>query len=159
MGKGMKHPQIFRILLRHSALGLSNYFYQGGVTKKDAEYLGVFHPYKGLYVYACEPQGLKNASEHAYERLAVIFGDLCREEKMTRHADGLHVLGDTVQELYDNLSLVLERCWLAGYRLKPSKIIVAPKRSVLFGWRLEGVRWLPTEHTISALAGCEKPTN
>ena len=139
-------------------LDLSNYFYQGGISKHDAQYLGVVHPYQGLFVYTCEGQGLKNASEHAYERLAVIFGDLVRQEKMTRHADGLHVLGDTVQELYDNLALVLERCKLAGLTLKPSKVIIAPVNSVLFGWRLEGHRWLPTEHTISALSQCDKPS-
>ena len=139
-------------------LDLSNYFYQGGVSKKDAQYLGVVHPYQGLFIYVCEPQGLKNCSEHAYERLAVIFGDLVRQERMTRHADGLHVLGDTVEELYENLALVLERCRLAGLTLKPSKVIIAPLNSVLFGWRLEGNRWLPTEHTTSALATCEKPS-
>ena len=138
-------------------LDLSNYFYQGGMRREDAQYLGVVHPYQGLFVYVCEPQGLKNASEHAYERLAVIFGDLCRQEKMTRHADGLHVLGDTVEELYANLELVLERCKLAGLTLKPSKVIIAPKNSILFGWKLEGSRWLPTEHTLSALATCEAP--
>ena len=139
-------------------LDLSNYFYQGRISKHDAQYLGVVHPYQGLFVYTCEGQGLKNVSEHAYERLAVIFGDLVRQEKMTRHADGLHVLGDTVQELYDNLALVLERCKLAGLTLKPSKVIIAPVNSVLFGWRLEGHRWLPTEHTISALSQCDKPS-
>ena len=139
-------------------LDLSNYFYQGGMTREDAQYLGVVHPYQGLFVYVCEPQGLKNASEHAYERLARIFGDLCRQEKMTRHADGLHVLGDTMEELYDNLAVVLERCKLSGLTLKPSKVIIAPRNSVLFGWKLEGCKWLPTEHTLSALASCEKPT-
>ena len=138
-------------------LDLSNYFYQGGMTREDAQYLGVVHPYQGLFVYVCEPQGLKNASEHAYERLARIFGDLCRQEKMTRHADGLHVLGDTMEELYENLAIVLERCKLSGLTLKPSKVIIAPKNSVLFGWKLEGCKWLPTEHTLSALASCEKP--
>ena len=138
-------------------LDLSNYFYQGGMRKEDAQYLGVVHPFQGLFVYVCEPQGLKNASEHAYERLAVIFGDLCRQERMTRHADGLHVLGDTVEELHDNLALVLERCKLSGLTLKPSKVIIAPKNSVLFGWKLDGCKWLPTEHTLSALASCEKP--
>ena len=139
-------------------LDLSNYFYQGGVLKEDAQYLGVVHPYQGLFVYSVSPQGLKNSSEQSYERLAVIFGDLVRQDRMTRHADGLHVLGDTVEELYENLGLVLERCKLANLTLKPSKVIVAPVNSVLFGWKLMGHRWFPTEHTISALAGCEKPS-
>ena len=139
-------------------LDLSNYFYQGGMRRQDAQFLGVIHPFNGLYVYVCEPQGLRNASEHAYERLGRIFGDMVREDRMTRHADGLHVLGDTEEELYINLREVLSRIQQCGLTLKPSKVEVGPINSVLFGWRLEGSRWVPTEHTTSALASCEKPT-
>ena len=139
-------------------LDLSNYFYQGGMRRCDAQFLGVVHPFNGLYVYVCEPQGLRNASEHAYDRLGMIFGDMVREDRMTRHADGLHVLGDTLVELYNNLEEVLFRIRKSGMTLKPSKLEVAPVNSVIFGWRLEGSRWLPTAHTISALATCEKPT-
>ena len=139
-------------------LDLSNYFYQGGMRRCDAQFLGVNHPFKGLYVYVCEPQGLRNASEHAYQRLAVIFGDMVRTDRMTRHADGLHVLGDTEQELYNNLSEVLFRVKESGLTLKPSKVTVAPVNSILFGWKLEDGKWFPTEHTISALAKCPKPT-
>ena len=55
---------------------LSHCFFQGGMRKEDIQYLATPHPYKGLRVYCVEPQGLRNASEHAYERLARIFGDL-----------------------------------------------------------------------------------
>ena len=139
-------------------LDLSNYFYQGGMRREDAQYLGVEHPFNGLYVYACEPQGLKNASEHAYMRLGRIFGDMVREDRLTRHADGIHVLGDDYEELYDNFAEVLKRLKNCGMTLKPSKVIISPHSSVLFGWRLEGSKWSPTAHTTSALAKCEKPT-
>ena len=79
----------------HIQMDLSNYFYQGGMKIEDCQYLATPHPFKGLRVYICEPQGLKNASEHAYERLGLIYGDLCSEERMTRMADGLFVLADT----------------------------------------------------------------
>ena len=65
----------------HIQLDLSNYFYQGGMKIEDCQYLATPHPFKGLRVYTCEPQGLKNASEHAYERLARIFSDMCGQEK------------------------------------------------------------------------------
>ena len=139
-------------------LDLSNYFYQGGMRRADAQFLGVIHPFNGLYCYVCEPQGLRNASEHAYDRLGKIFGDMVRKDELARHADGLHVLGDTFQELYRNFLEVLLRLRNCGMTLKPSKVIVAPLNSVLFGWKLEGTRWIPTEHTTSALANCEKPS-
>ena len=65
-------------------LDLSNYFWQQGMKLSDRQYLGTLHPFKGLRVYAVEPQGLRNASEHGYERLARIFGDMCGEERMAR---------------------------------------------------------------------------
>ena len=71
----------------HIQLDLSNYFYQGGMKIKDCQYLATPHPFKGLRIYTCEPQGLKNASEHAYERLGLVYGDMCGDERMTRMAD------------------------------------------------------------------------
>ena len=53
----------------HIQLDLSNYYYQGGMKIEDCQYLATPHPFKGLRVYTCEPQGLRNAGEHAYERL------------------------------------------------------------------------------------------
>ena len=66
----------------HIQLDLSNYFYQGGMKIEDCQYLATPHPFKGLRVYTCEPQGLKNASEHAYERLGLVYGDMCADERM-----------------------------------------------------------------------------
>ena len=61
----------------HVFLDLSNYYYQGGVTIQDSQYLATVHPFKGLMVYTGEPQGLLNSGEHTYERLGRIFGDMC----------------------------------------------------------------------------------
>ena len=72
----------------HVEIDLSNYFYQGSMRVADSQYLGTPHPYKGIVVYATEPQGLKNASEHSFERLARIYGDMCQEGRMTRMAPG-----------------------------------------------------------------------
>ena len=63
--------------------------------------MGVLHPYRGVMCYAVEPQGLKGASEHAYEKLSRIFGTLCQEDKAFRQADSLFALGNTVEELHE----------------------------------------------------------
>ena len=83
---------------------------------------------------------------------------MVKADRLSRHADGLHVLGDSLEELHGNLKEVLERLQKCGMTLKPSKVIVDPVNSVFFGWRLEGDRWFPTEHTISTLANCERPS-
>ena len=79
------------------------------------------------------------------------------EEKMTRMADGLYIVADTVQELFDNFKTVLSRASNAGLTFKPKKIIIAPRETVLFGWRKCDDGWRPTEHTISPLKSAEKP--
>ena len=86
-----------------ATLDLANFYYQHGMKKEDIQYLATQHPFKGLRVYTCEPQGIRGASEHSYERLSRVFGDLCQEEKMARQADGLFVGGNTIEEFYDNL--------------------------------------------------------
>ena len=44
-------------------MDLSNYFFQGGLRRRDVAFLGVQHPYDGVFVYSASPQGLKNSSE------------------------------------------------------------------------------------------------
>ena len=138
-------------------LDLSNYFWQQGMKLSDRQYLGTLHPFKGLRVYAVEPQGLRNASEHGYERLARIFGDMCGEERMARMADGLYILGDTLQELSLNLIEVLDRARNCGLTFKPKKIVIVPSTTVLFGWKRIGAGWHPCDHSISPLSTISPP--
>ena len=139
-------------------LDLSNYYYQSGMGREDIQFLGVLHPYRGVMCYAVEPQGLKGASEHAYEKLSRIFGALCQEDKAFRQADSLFALGDTMEELHSNLAEIFELIRVNGLTIKPSKIIVAPKKSVLFGWEWSDGEWSPTSHTTSALERVPIPT-
>ena len=141
----------------HVFLDLSNYYYQGGVKIEDSQYLATVHPFKGLRVYTTEPQGLLNAGEHAYERLGYIYGDMCAEEKMTRMADGLYVLGNTFAELFSNLREVFRRAQKSNLTFKPSKIIICPVDTVIFGWRKKGDAWTPTEHTTLPLISAPLP--
>jgi len=80
-------------------LDLANFFYQNGLQMEDIKYLATVHPFKGLRVYTCDPQGLKGASERSYEKLLRIYGDMIQNNKLAQMADGLHVLGDSIQEL------------------------------------------------------------
>ena len=138
-------------------MDLSNFFYQSPMEEEDMPYLGVLHPYKGTYVYGREPQGLKNASEHGYNKLAVVFGDLVAQDRMTRMADGVYPLGDTSEELLINFFEVLLRAKNCGFTFKPSKLIIAPRTSTLFGWILSDSKWTPTAHTMSALTKAPSP--
>ena len=140
-----------------ASLDLSNFYYQNGMKQEDLQFLATQHPYKGIRIYKVEPQGLRGASEHAYERLSRIFGDLCQEGKMARQADGLFVGGETLQSFYDNLREVFMKLRNANFTIKPSKIIINPQKTVLFGWMKTKEGWEPTEHTLSPLLKAEPP--
>jgi len=107
-------------------LDLANYFYQNGLQHEDIKYLGTVHPFKGLRVYTCDPQGLKGASERSYEKLLRIFGDMVQSSRLAQMADGLHVLGQSVHELACNYVEVLNRADACNLTFKPSKAIICP---------------------------------
>ena len=67
--------------------------------------------------------------------------------QLAQMADGLHVLGNTVQDLAKNYVEVLNRAELCGLTFKPSKVVVCPRNITLFGWELRGQTWFPTNHT------------
>ena len=83
-------------------MDFSNFFYQSGMRRRDIQYLGTVHPYDGVLVYTCLPQGLCGSSEWAYEKLTRIFADMHRQGKCARMADGFFVLGQTPSELLRN---------------------------------------------------------
>ena len=125
-------------------LDFSNFFFQNGMQRQDICYLGTVHPYKGLRVYTCDPQGLKGASERSYEKLLRIFGDMIQNKRLAQMADGIHVLGNTVEELVKNYKEVLKRADACNFTFKPSKVIICPRNITLFGWNLRGNTWYAT---------------
>ena len=139
-------------------LDFANYFYQNGLQKSDVRYLGTVHPFKGLRIYTCDPQGLKEASERCYEKLVRIFGDMVQSGQLAQMADGIHVLGQSVDQLASNYIEVLNRAEWCNFTFKPSKVIVCPRNVTLFGWNLRDNMWYPTAHTISALVNAPKPS-
>ena len=73
-------------------------------------------------------------------------------------ADGLFVLTDTLEDFETNFIQVLSRAELCGLTLKPSKLIVAPHKTVFFGWQKIGCGWSPTSYVVSQLIKAEPPT-
>ena len=128
-----------------------------GLQQDDIKYLGTVHPFKGLRVYTCHRQGLKGASERSYEKLLRIFGDMIQRGEMAQMADGLHVLADSIPQLVKNYTETLKRADTCNLTFKPTKVIICAKNITLFGWKLQGQKWLPTDHTTSALVNTVLP--
>ena len=138
-------------------LDLSHCFWQGPLSAQDSAYLATPHPFGGLRCYARVPQGIRNASEQNSERLSIIYGDLEQSKRMTRMADGIYVGGDTLKDLSTNLIEVFTRARNCGLTFKPSKIVVCPVSTILFGWKKTGSFWSPTNHVISPLSTSPPP--
>ena len=73
-------------------------------------------------------------------------------------ADGIYVLGNTYAELLENLREVFERAKISNLTFKPSKIVICPKDTILFGWRKKGEAWVPTSHTTTPLVNASLPS-
>ena len=79
-------------------LDLNNFYFQHGMKRGDTAYLGVQHPFDGVLCYSSSPQGLKNSAEQCYNLLARVFGTMMKEGKLTRMADSVFPLGDSLAE-------------------------------------------------------------
>ena len=76
---------------------------------------------------------------------------------MTRMADGLYVLANTYSDLFENLKEVFDRARIANLTFKPSKIVICPVDTVVFGWRMKGNAWIPTQHTTNPIINASLP--
>ena len=138
-------------------IDLSQFYFQNKTERKDSQYLGVIHPYKGTLLYGVSPMGLRNSGEINYERLTCIFGDMQKEQKVCRQADSIIVGGLTLDQLFANLTEVFHRLRTCNLTIKPSKLIIAPKKVELFGWEYSNQGWSPTVHTVNPLSVAPEP--
>ena len=138
-------------------IDLSQFYFQNRIDRESTQYLGVIHPYKGTMVYTASPMGLRNSSEIAYERLKRVFGDMQRNQKLCQQADALIVGGNTVEVLFENLTEVFKRLRACNMTIKPSKLIICPKKTILFGWEFSDQAWRPTTHKINPLVSAPEP--
>ena len=139
-------------------IDLSQFYFQNAVKKESVQYLGVIHPYKGTLMYTVRPMGLRNSSEIAYERLTRVFGDMQREKRLCRQADALIVGGRNLDTLFSNLREVFFRLRRSNLTIKPSKLVICPRSTTLFGWEYENQAWKPGKHRLNPLQEAAEPT-
>ena len=141
-----------------TCIDLSQFYFQNRMDRGSIQYLGVIHPYMGTLVYTVSPMGLRNSSEIAYERLTRIFGDMQKKKQLCRQADALIVGGESIQSLFYNLSEVFIRLQECGMTIKPNKLVICPKSTVLFGWEFCNQSWRPSAHKVNPLITAARPT-
>ena len=97
-------------------------------------------------------------SETALEEMMCrVLGDLA-EGIVVKLADDLYCGTNTIEQLYDNWSRVLEALRRNDLRLSASKTVVGPKTTTILGWKLDQGSLQASPHKISTLTSCTKPT-
>ena len=66
--------------------------------------------------------------------------------------------GSSVSELCDNLAEVFARLSRCNMTIKPSKLVIAPKSTILFGWEFSEQAWRPSKHKVNPLKTAPEPT-
>jgi len=80
-----------------------------------------------------------------------------KNRRICRQADALIVGGQTFESLLQNLREVFKRLQKCGMTIKPSKLIICPKKTVLFGWEFSEQAWRPSPHKINPLLTAAQP--
>ena len=86
-----------------------------------------------------------------------VLGDLLQEGIVTKIADDLYCGGNTPQELFDNLTKLLQAIHKCGLKLSPSKTVICPKTTNILGWLWQQGTITASPHRVAALASCEQP--
>ena len=100
-----------------STLDLATRYWQVGMPP-DSKEKTAFITHEGLYEFSVMPFGLCNAPA-TFQRLMEVTLHGLALNKCVVYLDDILVMGESVQELLNNLKEVFGRLHLAGLRLKP----------------------------------------
>ena len=83
-------------------------FYQIPLDKDSRKWCGTPTPFRGLRVYLVASQGMPGSSEVLEELMCTVFGNMIKSGSIAKIADDLYVGGNTIEELFNNWSMVLK---------------------------------------------------
>ena len=136
---------------------LRDAFYQIPLDKQSMQWCATQTPYRGLRVYQVASQGLPGSSEWLEELLSLLFGQLVQEGWLAKVADDMYVGGDTVDQLYDNWSQVLNILFQNGLKLKAIKTLIFPTHAQILGWDWNNGCISACAHKLLPLTKCDPP--
>ena len=132
-------------------------YYQILLAKCSRKYVGIATPFKGTYVYQRSVMGLPGSEDALEEVLCRILGEMIQRGGVVKMADDLYCGANTIDELLDIWSEVLERLSSNGIKLSPDKTVICPASTIILGWLWENGTIRPTPHRVNALMTCEPP--
>ena len=90
------------------ATDLAKAFYQIPLSKDSMKYCGVATPFRGIRVYVRSAMGMPGSETTLEEMNFRVLGDLPAEGIVVKLADDLYCGANTIEQLYNNWSRVLE---------------------------------------------------
>ncbi len=136
---------------------LTNAFYQIPLSRESMKYCGVATPFKGIRVYARSAMGMPGSETVLEELMCRVLGDMLEEGVVVKLADDLFCGGDTLDELYDNWSRVLEVLYYNQLNLSPGKTVIGPTTVTILGWIWNHGTIKASPHRIATLSTCPVP--
>ena len=112
---------------------LTNAFYQIPLSNQSYKYCGIVTPFKGVRVYTRCAMGMPGSETALEELMCRVIGHLIQEGIAAKVADDLYVGGETLSDLADNWTKVLEAMQQSNLKLAPGKTEIAPQSTTILG--------------------------
>lgn len=136
---------------------LKDSFYQIPLDKNSMKWCGTPTPFRGLRVYLVASQGMPGSSEVLEELMCTVFGDLIKTGSVAKIADDLYVGGNTIEELFNNWSMVLSLMSENDLKFKAAKTEIAPTHTTILGWEWNNGVLSASKHKVTPLQTCDPP--
>ena len=137
---------------------LKHAYFQIPLSTESMKYCGVVTPFKGVRVYTRAAMGMPGSETCLEELMSRVLGDLIQDGCVAKIADDLYVGGDTPSDLLANWIRVLQAMHQNNLSLCAPKTIIAPRSTLLLGWKWSSGTLQASTHRVSALQCVEPPT-
>ena len=138
---------------------LTKAFHQIPLSRESQKYCCVATPYKGIRVYVRAAMGLPGSETALEEIMCRVLGDELQKGSVAKIADNLYCGADSIEELYQIWERVVIKMDKANLQFSAPKTVICPTASVILGWKWVNGTLSPTNHRISTLSTCSKPSN
>ena len=132
-------------------------FYQIPLSKSSMKYCGVATPFKGVRVYTRSAMGMPGSETCLEELMCRVLGDLIQEGCVVKLADDLYCGGETVQQVLNNWSRLLDALHKNNLRLSARKTVICPRSTVILGWIWSNGTLKASPHKIATLSSVDPP--
>ena len=136
---------------------LTRAFYQIPLSQSFLKYCGIATPFRGIQVYRKSAMGMPGSETPLEEMMCRVLGDFIQEGCVAKLADDLYCDGDTPEALLVNWRRVLQAFDRCNLRLSPTKTIICPTSTIIFGWVWSQGRLSASPHRVAVLASCPSP--